>query len=165
MKDADDTTGQGGHLNAGELSALADGEPLREDRARHLAGCPACAGEMVAWRALSRGVRSLEAAPLPPGLETRVLASLRGAEGVDLPAWLAWWGRPLGLVAAALLLLVATLGVPRWLAPKPSLPEDWAWAAGLPAQGLSDLESGDDIVIDPLTEAEGDTPAPSGEAR
>jgi hypothetical protein len=104
--------------------------------------------------------------PMPPGLETRELASLRGSDAGDLPAWLAWWGRPWGLVTAALLLLAVTLGAPRWLAPEPSLPVDWAWAAGLPAaQSPAGPESGDDIVLDPLGEQEREPPAPAGDVR
>jgi anti-sigma factor RsiW len=161
MRNGNDMSEPAAHLEAEELSRLADGFSLPEDRTRHLADCRTCADELAAWQALSREAGNLAVIPMPPGLETQLLARLRDNDEADLPAWLAWWGRPWGLATAALLLLAATIGAPRWLAPEPSLPVEWAWAAGLPAaQSPAGPESGDDIVLDPLGGPEHEMSAP-----
>lgn len=101
------------------LPPYVDGDARASEAAeieRHLAGCEACRSSVVAQRSAryllqARG-REL-APPLPPGLRTRMLATLRPTT----PASLGWGARASAFAAAAVILL-AVIGGFELLSPR-----------------------------------------------
>lgn len=58
-----------------QLWEVVEDEPLATDRSRleeHLALCRRCCGEMEFVIEMNRFLASVEAAPLPPGIESRL---------------------------------------------------------------------------------------------
>lgn len=149
------------HLDEREWSLLLDGEALPAVRVNHPSSCAACAREWRIRQRLSATLREAAPVELPPGLATRIQSALahagagRTALADELPAWLLWWGRPAGMLAAAALLVLSILFAPRLAARAVALPNAWAWAAGIhTAQDPLAAEWTEDaLVLDDAREA------------
>lgn len=143
------------HLDEREWSMLLDAEALPADRLAHRTSCAACEREWRIRLGLSRALRHAAPAEMPPGLATRLKAALsdasnRGPAGPEaLPGWLLWWGRPAGMLVAAVLLAVSILFAPRLAARAVALPNSWAWAAGMhtPQDPLASEWQDDTLVL------------------
>jgi hypothetical protein len=101
----------------GELVLDIISDEDREVVERHLAGCPSCAAEMEALRALYGAMEPLELARPDPGFEKRVVAGVRRAIGADKEVAAApreerpvWWRIP-GLVPGLAVATAAGLTV------------------------------------------------------
>jgi hypothetical protein len=101
----------------GELVLDIISDEDREVVERHLAGCPSCAAELEALRALYGAMEPLELARPDPGFEKRVVAGVRRAIGADKEVAAApreerpvWWRIP-GLVPGLAVATAAGLTV------------------------------------------------------
>ncbi len=120
MNTAGMKTAAAGHLEAEELMALADGELSGTTLAaaeQHVAGCAACAGEVVAFQEQKRALAGWIVEPVPPAVEDAVLARLRSGSvaahpKARVPSGWGWvWGGAGVLTAGALaVMFVMTSG-------------------------------------------------------
>jgi anti-sigma factor RsiW len=118
------------HFQADEIPET-NRTPLEE----HLADCQCCAGRLAFEDGMLSGVRKrLGAGEPPPGLETRVRASLRQASPAG--ATRGWFRAPLSVAAIAASLLLAVLLVPL------------GDATGLPTQASGEPYAGTVRVVD-----------------
>jgi anti-sigma factor RsiW len=108
------------HTSTGAYAAGALPPAEREAVEQHLAACPSCAQEVAEMRAALTRMADAAAEPPPPALRGRVLAEVSRTRQLppmtdrgDRPARGRWWwaGTPLQIAAAALLIVVISLGV------------------------------------------------------
>lgn len=99
-----------------QIEACIDGDLSGEHLAaidRHISACPACSREMALARRVRTALNALPVPDAPAGVAGRVFAQIRAERHETLQPWLFWqrkswlrpaW-RPLGAVAAAILLI------------------------------------------------------------
>lgn len=100
-----------------QLSSYLDEELAPETRApitEHLSGCPQCQATYHALQDAARQVRdALDALPIPPGLEARILVHVLDESSSARPSAIRWVA--LGAVAvAAVLLGAAPIAILGW---------------------------------------------------
>jgi hypothetical protein len=93
------------HLTLEVLARLVDEPPLPAE-AEHLAGCPACAGELEAIREQTDGLRRLPDLAPPPGGWWRLRLEIGGA-----PRWRSPAVARFGRMAAGIVLFLAGAGL------------------------------------------------------
>lgn len=94
------------------LSALADGELPAGERsvvAAHVEGCPECAGELRALRAVRDALRALPAVEPPPGFPDRLVTDLGRRAGPRRQPALLGTAAAMAVAAVALVLLAPSL--------------------------------------------------------